>query len=192
MEYPDITQKIKELRNKKKLSIQELATKTNLTPGYLSKIENSETPPPIPTLSKIAYALDVHISYFFDDENSPETKISIVKKDERKEVVGDLTQLGYKYETVIHHRFDNMLNAFVITLPEDVGPETILYNTHEGEELIYVLEGNTTFYYGDDEYSVEQEDCVYFKGCIPHRIVQATPKQTTKILSILLLDSSRT
>lgn len=192
MEYPDIAQKIKELRNKRKLSIQELAAKTHLTSGYLSKIENSETPPPIPTLSKIAYALNVHISYFFDDDNSPETGISIVRNDERKEVVGDLTQAGYKYESVIHRQFDNMLNAFVVTLPEDVDPHNILYNTHEGEELIYVLEGNTTFYYGNDEYAATQGDSLYFKGSIPHRIVQATQKKATKILSILFLGSRRT
>ena len=192
MEYPDIAQKIKELRHKKKLSIQELAVKTHLTPGYLSKIENSETPPPIPTLSKIAYALHVHISYFFDNDNASEAGISIVRKDERKEVVGDLTQLGYTYETVIHRRFNNMFNAFVVTLPEDADPQTPLYNTHEGEELIYVLEGNTIFYYGDDEYAVNQGDSLYFKGSVPHRIVQATPKHVTKILSILLLGGNKT
>lgn len=191
MEYPDIAQKIKQLRNKKKLSIQELATKTHLTPGYLSKIENSETPPPIPTLSKIAYALNVHISYFFDDDDNSETGISIVRNDDRKEVVGDLTQAGYKYESVIHRRFDNMLNAFVVTLPENVDPHKILYNTHEGEELIYILEGNTTFHYGNDEYAVNQGDSLYFTGSIPHRIVQTTPKKAAKILSILFLGESK-
>ena len=54
MEYTTIYQKIKQLRLKRKITIQDLSTKTGLTPGYLSKIENSEKPPPIPTLVKIA------------------------------------------------------------------------------------------------------------------------------------------
>ena len=67
MEYSDISKKIKVLRQKSNITIQALAQTTDLTPGYLSKIENSDTPPPIPTLSKIAYALNVHVSYFFED-----------------------------------------------------------------------------------------------------------------------------
>ena len=61
MEYTTIYQKIKQLRLKRKITIQDLSAETGLTPGYLSKIENSEKPPPIPTLVKIAYALNVHI-----------------------------------------------------------------------------------------------------------------------------------
>ncbi|CAB1061932.1 hypothetical protein D1BOALGB6SA_6708, partial [Olavius sp. associated proteobacterium Delta 1] len=42
MEYKTIYQKIKQLRLKRKITIQDLSAKTGLTPGYLSKIENSQ------------------------------------------------------------------------------------------------------------------------------------------------------
>jgi transcriptional regulator with XRE-family HTH domain len=187
MEYGKIPQKIRELRNKKKLSIQELAKRAELTPGYLSKIENSDSPPPIPTLSKIAYALNVHISYFFDEER-PENGLSIVRENERKEIVGDLTPSGYNYHAVIHKRFDDgSFNPFVLTLPSEVIPETIPYNSHQGEELIYVLEGELIFCYGDDEYPVSEGDCLYFNAIVPHRVIRTTQKGKAEILSILFL-----
>ena len=48
-------------------TVQELPAKTEMTPGVVAKIENSGTPPPIPTRVKIAYALNVHVSYFFEE-----------------------------------------------------------------------------------------------------------------------------
>lgn len=190
MDYQKIPQQIKALRNKKKLSIQELAKRADLTPGYLSKIENSETPPPIPTLSKIAYALNVHISYFFDEEK-PANGLSIVRKADRKEMIGDLTQAGYTYHAVIHKRFDSSINPFVLTLPGDVAPETLPYNSHEGEEFIYVLAGDLLFCYGDDEYQVTKGDCLYFNAIVPHRVIRKTQKGDAEILSILFLHNTR-
>jgi transcriptional regulator with XRE-family HTH domain len=190
MDCAEIPQMIKELRLKKNLSIQELAKRSNLTPGYLSKIENSEKPPPIPTLVKIAYALNVHISYFFDDEK-PENGLSIIRKNERKKIIGDLTPVGYIYETVIHRRADSEINSFVLTLPDEINPTTVPYNSHEGEELIYVLEGNLSFHYGDNEYAVTEGDCLYFGGIIPHRVVRSTEEGNAKILSVLFLHTSR-
>lgn len=190
MEYRKIPQKIKELRNKKKFSIQELAKRADLTPGYLSKIENSDSPPPIPTLSKIAYALNVHISYFFDNEQT-ESGLSIVREIERKEIIGDLMPVGYKYHTVIHRRFDSSINSFVMTLPSEVNPATVPYNSHDGEELIYVLEGSLVFCYGDNEYQVQVGDCLYFNGNLPHRVIRASEHGDAEILSVLFLHSTR-
>ena len=189
MEYSQIPQKIKELRTKKKLSIQEFSKRVGLTSGYLSKIENSATPPPIPTLVKIAYALNVHISYFFDEEK-PANELSIVRTDARKEIIGDLTQLGYKYASVIQRRADSGINAFVLMLPKEIDPATIPYNSHEGEELIYVLEGAMSFHYGDDHYPVAAGDCLYFNGIIPHKVVRATETGDAKVLSVLFLHNA--
>jgi mannose-6-phosphate isomerase-like protein (cupin superfamily) len=132
----------------------------------------------------------VHISYFFDDERI-ENGLSIVKSNERKEIIGDLTQVGYRYETLTHRRFDNSINPFVLTLPGEVAADAVPYNSHEGEELIYVLEGNMTFCYGDNEYSVTAGDCLYFNSIIPHRVIRATQEGNAKILAILFLHSAK-
>ena len=108
MEYADIGQKIKNLRIRKGLFVQELAAKVNLTQGYLSKIENSETPPPIPTLIKIAYGLNVHISYFFGEERREEDLI-LIKENKRKEVVKDFTLVGCTYEIILHRKEKNTI-----------------------------------------------------------------------------------
>ena len=136
MEYSEISKKIKVLRQKSNITIQALARTTDLTPGYLSKIENSDTPPPIPTLSKIAYALNVHVSYFFEDNGEQNRDLSIIKKNERKELIGDYTPLGYKYEAIICKKKDKDLKPLIVTLPIGLEPQNVRFNYHNGEEMI--------------------------------------------------------
>ena len=187
MEYNDICQKIKDLRKKRKITIQDLSSKSDLTPGYLSKIENSDKPPPIPTLVKIAYALNVHISYFFEDDEDISTGPSIIRKDERKELIGDYTSFGYRYEAVIKKKGNGAIKPLIITLPNKMDPEKIPYNYHDGEEMIYVLEGRLKFFYGDDSYLVAEGDSLFFDAAVPHKVVSIAETDTVKILSVLSL-----
>ena len=187
MEYTTIYHKIKQLRLKRKITIQDLSAKTGLTPGYLSKIENSEKPPPIPTLIKIAYALNVHISYFFEEDSEAEDGPSLIRENERKEIIGDYTHLGYRYQAVIKKRANGAIKPLIITLPENMDPEKIPYNYHDGEEMIYVLQGKMNFYYGDEQYLVEEGDCLHFNSTVPHKVVTAAENQRVKILSVLSL-----
>ncbi|MGD8645998.1 MAG: XRE family transcriptional regulator [Desulfobacterales bacterium] len=187
MEYTTIYQKIKRLRLKRKITIQDLSAKTGLTPGYLSKIENSEKPPPIPTLVKIAYALNVHISFFFEEDSEAEEGPSLIRKNERKEIIGDYTHLGYRYQAVIKKMANGAIKPLIIALPDKRDPEKIPYNYHDGEEMIYVLQGKMNFYYGDEIYPVEEGDCLHFKSTVPHKVVAANKNQEVIILSVLTL-----
>ncbi|MDN4697246.1 helix-turn-helix transcriptional regulator [Vibrio parahaemolyticus] len=50
---------------RKKLTIEDLASKSGLSVAHLSRLENGRKSPTITTLEKIALALDVPIVYFF-------------------------------------------------------------------------------------------------------------------------------
>ena len=185
MEYDDIHKKIKAIRKQRKITIRDLSRKTGLTQGYLSKIENSPKPPPIPTLVKIAYGLNVHISCFFEEEEEISNGPSIVRASERKELVGDYTSLGYRYEAVITKRDSDSIKPLIITLPPGTAPEKIPCNFHDGKEMIYVLEGELFFFYGEEIHRIAKGDSVFFDAAIPHKIVSSEKKKRAKVLSVL-------
>ncbi|EGQ8079027.1 helix-turn-helix domain-containing protein [Vibrio vulnificus] len=60
-----VGKKIKEIRKKKALTIQELAEVSGVSEGHISRLENGLKSPTISTLEKLANALDVPIVYFF-------------------------------------------------------------------------------------------------------------------------------
>ena len=161
----NIGKRIKSLRNKKRITLESLAIETGFTKGYLSKVEKSQKAPPVSTLGTIARALGVTISSLLGEE-SPATPICLVKKGERSLIARDGTSFGYSYEAVAHKFRNKIMEPFVLTLPVNSKKRT-LYQ-HEGQEILFVLEGTMKFLHGAEELIVEEGDCVYFDSDIPH------------------------
>ena len=43
-------------------------------------------------------------------------------------------------------------------------------STHEGEELLYVLEGRVELLYGKESYVLEAGDSIYYDSVVPHQV----------------------
>ena len=81
-------------------------------------------------------------------------------------MAGRGSAFGYSYEAVAHHYTGKSMEPFILTLPPR--PKRRTPFQHEGQEILYVLEGKMRFRHGSDEYIVNQGDCVYFDCGIPH------------------------
>jgi transcriptional regulator with XRE-family HTH domain len=166
MDELKIGRKIRQIRLQNKLTLEKVAERTGFTKSYLSMIESGKKSPPIASLSKIAKALDLDIAAFFD-RKSPEDSLSLVREKEREVVVRDGTIFGYRYESIAPTKRRKKMEPFVITLPSR-SKEGDFFD-HEGEELLYILEGETDFFYGEKKYLLKQGDCIYFDASVPHR-----------------------
>jgi mannose-6-phosphate isomerase-like protein (cupin superfamily) len=58
------------------------------------------------------------------------------------------------------------MEPFILTLP--VHPKKRTLYQHEGQEILFVLEGTMKFLHGTEELIVEEGDCVYFDSGITH------------------------
>lgn len=166
MDEKIISQNIKTLRTKKKLTLQDLARRTGLTKGYLSKVERSEKAPPYSTLTRIAGALDVEVTTILARDIAPleDVRLCLSRAKERTLIRRSEQFAGYDYEILADNKPGKNMEPFIIHAPFDI-PK--MY-THEGEECIYVLEGRLEFLYGEETYILEPGDNVYFDSCIPH------------------------
>jgi len=166
----NLGQKIKNLRQRKGLSIQEIAEKTNLSHPLLSQIENEVVAPPVATLLKIAKALSVNIGYFFRDEESG-AKAVIVRKTERKQVFRriheDPSKVGYYYESLAYPKADKHMEPFQVRF-EIKKKEDLVFLTHKGEEFLFILEGQLEFDYENETYVLDPGDSLYFDSAFPH------------------------
>ena len=64
----EIGRKIKQLRIQKGLTLEELASRSELTKGFLSQLERELTSPSIATLNDIVEALGSSLAEFFKEE----------------------------------------------------------------------------------------------------------------------------
>ena len=161
----EIGKRIRALRRQNRMTLEALSKQSGFTKGYLSKVEKSEKAPPISTLGTIARVLNVTISFLLGEDNST-VPISLVKKSERQLITRDGTIVGYSYESVAHKFRNKIMEPFILTLP--VKPKKKKFYQHEGQELIFILEGTMKFNHGSEVLIVEEGDCVYFDANIPH------------------------
>ena len=161
----EIGRRIKTFRINKGFTLENLASETGFTKGYLSKVEKSEKSPPVSTLGIIGRALGVTISVLLGEENRS-VPLCLVKKGERPLISRDGATFGYSFEALAYPFPNKKMEPFILTLP--VHHKKITMFRHEGEEMLYVIEGTMKFHLNQQEYIVEEGDCIYFDASLPH------------------------
>ena len=173
VEALNLGNKIRQLRRKKILTLQNVSDLSGLSKSLLSQIENSFTAPPIATLLKISRALDVKIGYFFQDP-PVSSRIAVVRHKDRKETVplhshANGNKVGYQYKSLAHPMADKNMEPFMIEILPRIPEEMIFYH-HKGEEFLFVLEGRVEFRGAERVIELERMDCLYFDSNIPHAL----------------------
>ena len=177
--------KIKVLREQKGLSLMDVAERTGFSTALISQMENYLVSPSLGTLIKLAKALDVKVGDFFGETH--EEPFSIVRKNERKTVSRfaskEGVKYGYSYESLGFEKKNRHMEPFIVTL-EPATIKTSKTSTHEGEEFIYVLEGEMEVILGNHRDVLYPGDSIYYDSAIPHR-VQCHQEKGTRILAVL-------
>jgi len=92
---------IRELRQQKNFTLEQLARKTGFSKGYLSRIENSGNLPPFPTMQKIAGALDEELTSFIKkkDKQQQSSNLDIILAGEDDDMLESIG--GYSYQKMV-------------------------------------------------------------------------------------------
>lgn len=180
-----VGEKIRELRENKGFSLQEMANRTGFSSAVISQIENHMVSPPLGALIKIAKALEVKVGAFFGNE--PRESYAIVRKEERPPISRFASKegvsYGYSYESLGFDKKDRHMEPFLVSLePATVKSEKL--STHEGEEFIFVLEGEMEAILGTHKDILYPGDCIYYDSTIPHK-VQCHRDLLTRILAVI-------
>ena len=166
----NLGQKIKNLRQRKGISRQQIVERTGLSKPLLSQIESEVVAPPVATLLKISKALNVNIGYFFQEEETGKRAV-VVRKNERKQVFRriheDPSKVGYYYESLAYPKADKHMEPFQVQF-EIKRKEDLIFFTHKGEEFVFILEGQLEFNYENETFLLEVGDSLYFDSSLPH------------------------
>jgi len=151
------------LRVQSGLTLEELATQTNLTRSYLSKIERGLSTPSISSALRISRALEVPIESLFDTDQATDP-VSII----RDPLARGGNATGALQLVAGASSQWNML-AFVIH-PDDAKSPANPTGHHDGEELVYVLAGTIELRLVNRKEVLEVGDCAHFDSTVPHKI----------------------
>lgn len=155
----DIGKKLRELRLQNDLTLGDLASRSELTKGFLSQVERNLTTPSIATLEDILEALGTNLSEFFHEEE--EKQIVFTEQDFFED-----EQEDYKIEWVVPNGVRNEMEPILLTLHP--GKRSHVLSVHHGEEFGYILKGNVTLVCENKQYEIKTHETFYLDGTKNH------------------------
>jgi transcriptional regulator with XRE-family HTH domain len=179
-----IGREVKSHRRQRSMTVADLAASTGLSIGMLSKIENGNTSASLNTLQTLADALMIPITSLFRGYESSRTA-EHTKSGKGVELERAGTRAGHQYNLLGHIGGNSsgvIVEPYLITLTSE--SDTFETFQHDGIETIYMLEGEIDYRHGDNVYSLEPGDTLFFDADAPHGPGKLT-KLPAKYLSII-------
>lgn len=166
----NIGARIHQLRLKNDLTLEELASRTELTKGFLSQLERNLTSPSIQTLDDIAKALGINLNTFFKEDDDEQ----IIFKAEDAFID---QQKGISTYWLIPDAQKNVMEAIRIVL--EPGYHSKEVQPHQGEEMGYVLSGKLYLVTQSKPkgYSLKKGDSFYLKANESHHLENRSQKK---------------
>ncbi|AMR34111.1 XRE family transcriptional regulator [Mucilaginibacter sp. PAMC 26640] len=167
-----ISNRIKDRRREKNITVQELATRANVSKGLISQIENSRTIPSLIVLIDIIKALEIDMNVFFKDIHAAGNHFPlIIRRKEEYEHFEKEDASGFHYQRVFTQSIKNSTVDIVILELEPNASRPQVET--EAYEYKYILQGTIEYVFGEQTHTLHQGDSMLFDGRMPH-----TPKNS--------------
>lgn len=154
--------KLRQLRSERNISQRDLAKMAGLSPNSISLIERDETSPSVATLQSLASALNIRMSYFFEDETP--SSVLHIKSGARPMIESE----GVTIEGMGKTLPDQELEPFAVHLAPHAGSGGERQVVHTGHEFVYCLQGKIEYVIDGAVYLIETGDILIFEATLPH------------------------
>jgi len=185
-----IGNKIKQLREERNIPAGEVASASNIDTNKLQHIEDGKSNPSMSTLVKIARRLGVRPGTILDGSEEANPVVTTAK--DGGVALSHANNLGEErsnmsFISLAQNKKDRNMEPYIITVSYTVAAAPAgkgEASSHEGEEFLYVLEGEVEIRYGNKTYSLGEGDSIYYDSVVPHVVSSAAPNTTAKVLAV--------
>ena len=171
-----ISNRLRDLRKEKNITLQELADAAGVSKGMLSQVENSRTIPSLTVLLNLIRSLQIDFNDFFKDMNllAPDSKV-IFRKKEQYQPFEKENAKGFYYQRLFSTTIHDYHADFVL-LRLEKNAERPMVRT-DAFEFKYLLKGRIEYLIGDDVYQMEEGDSLFFDAAELHN-----PRNTGNVI----------
>jgi transcriptional regulator with XRE-family HTH domain len=169
-----VGEKIKKARQRKKITLDQVANDTGCSIDYLKQIESGKTMPPVGTLLQISRALEIDSGLLLKEEASAvESRAKAYKKRTK----------NYAYTTLTPGAENKHLKAFRVAVDPMKDHKGVGYQ-HEGEEFAFVLAGDVEITVGDHVNRLKAGESLHFNAGIRHKLRNIGKKKAELLVVI--------
>jgi transcriptional regulator with XRE-family HTH domain len=157
-----IGNKLKEIRNKRDLSLDEVAKLTGVSKAMLGQIERGQSNPTVSTLWKISTGLKVSFSFFIDEDQE---ELKIINQKDINPIIED----NNKMKLYPIFPFDANRGFEIFTIELEPGCNHISTPHNDGvEEYIIVTQGEVEMVIDNKKYILHKSNSIKFMANTPH------------------------
>lgn len=160
--------RLRQERLSKKKSLTEVAKAAEISVGFLSAIERSNMSASVGTLRKLARVYGMNVLDLFEHEDSTHP---VVRKNERKALSGGA---GVNMELLA--RGHTVLEPHLFRVAPGSGSGSAY--SHEGEEFMFLMQGELEISLGGQHYRLRAGDSMNFQSSTPHQWHNPGRKET--------------
>jgi transcriptional regulator with XRE-family HTH domain len=172
------------LREERKLTVVELAARSGVNEKELEAIEAGRLSPSIAPLVKLSRALGVRLGTLVDDAGGEGPVLCRSgHADEVMRAPGQASPYSgaMNFFSLAKGKAGRSMEPFIIDIRPGAGAEPPL-STHEGEEFIYVLQGEVEVRYGTETMRLSVGDSIYYDSIVPHRVSSGAPAKAIAVI----------
>ena len=186
----EVGAKIKNLREMRCVSLEELSESCGLSVEQIISIESDENLPSLGPLIKIARALGVRLGTFMDDNDALGPVVCRAADRERESSISFSNGAAdarkhMEFHPLAQQKAGRHMEPFVIEINPTENQDFQL-SAHEGEEFIYVMEGEVEIAYGKENYTLKEGDSIFYDSIVKHH-VHGAPGKSAKILAVVYI-----
>jgi len=167
------------LRERRELTLEELAAATGLSKGHLSRFERGEKALSIAALMRVASALNTSVSRLLG-EHVDEGELHLVRSEERMMHRSSGTDGGYSFAVLGNGKGTGEPSAFFVEIDNSARRDSDAY--HAGEELIFVLSGSVEMELPDRKVVLLEGDYLQFPGYLRHVLYGRAPRSRLLVI----------
>ncbi len=168
--------KLKALREKEGLSLEELGARTDLKPSYLLSLERDEFLPHVAEIIRLARTLSVEPASFME-KDLPESQPGQRRK------AHEVRTQDYAYKTLTPFETGRHLMAFRVSIDPESTHKKVVYR-HEGEDFIYVISGRLRLQVGKKHPQLGPGETIHFNSSERH-ILKNPGKEPAQLLVVV-------
>jgi transcriptional regulator with XRE-family HTH domain len=176
-----VGQRIRDIRRSRKLSLETIAARTDLSIGFLSQIERGLSSPSLRVLATIADVLGVGIAGLFGANETAATGSDAIVTRQQQRAELNLWRTGISKQLLSPSGSEGRLNLFLVHMEPNGSTGDELY-THDGEEAGLVLEGEMILTVDAESWTLKQGDSFRFASRRPHRFSNPSGKAKAVVL----------
>jgi quercetin dioxygenase-like cupin family protein len=159
------------------MTVQQLASASSLSKGFISQVENDRTSPSLSTLRDLARALETSVAYLVVEEDQVPHVVRASGRP-RVQVGGNAGRVE-----ILSAQPKRNLELILAELPPGLSARGKRHY-HHGEECLFCLEGSVSVACGDLSVVLEAGDSCHYDGRTPHAVENCGPGTARIIIAM--------